>query len=48
MTDDPEPAGKHVLAKAGQNHSEGIGCCEAPRGTLFHHYQVNDNGLIRR
>jgi hypothetical protein len=37
-----------VLAKAGQNHHEGIGCCEAPRGTLFHHYQVDDNGLIEK
>jgi len=45
---DPDLLGDHVLAKAGQNHSEGIGCCEAPRGTLFHHYQVDDNGLIEK
>jgi NAD-reducing hydrogenase large subunit len=48
LTADPDLLGDHVLAKAGQNHSEGIGCCEAPRGTLFHHYQVDDNGLIEK
>src|SRR5208283_3825349 len=25
---------------------EGIGVVEAPRGTLFHHYQTDKNGLI--
>ena len=48
LTDDPELLGEHVRAKAGQNRREGIGCCEAPRGTLFHHYQVNDSGLIEK
>ena len=37
-----------MLAKTGQNHHEGIGCCEAPRGTLFHHYQVDANGLMEK
>jgi NAD-reducing hydrogenase large subunit len=48
LTEDPDLLGDHVLAKAGQNRREGIGCCEAPRGTLFHHYQVDDNGLIEK
>jgi NAD-reducing hydrogenase large subunit len=48
LTAEPDLLGDHVLAKAGQNHHEGIGCCEAPRGTLFHHYQVDDNGLIEK
>ena len=26
----------------------GVGSVEAPRGTLFHHYEVDDNGLITR
>jgi F420-non-reducing hydrogenase large subunit len=26
--------------------SEGIGIVEAPRGTLIHHYQTDDNGVI--
>lgn len=27
---------------------EGVGVVEAPRGTLFHHYQTDENGLIRK
>ncbi|MDO9470692.1 MAG: nickel-dependent hydrogenase large subunit, partial [Nitrosomonas sp.] len=27
---------------------QGIGVIEAPRGTLFHHYQVNEEGLVTR
>ena len=29
-------------------NSEGIGITEAPRGTLIHHYQVDDRGAIQR
>jgi len=25
---------------------EGVGVIEAPRGTLLHHYHINDDGLI--
>jgi NAD-reducing hydrogenase large subunit len=45
---DPDLLGEHVRAKAGQNRTEGIGCCEAPRGILFHHYQVSESGLIEK
>jgi NAD-reducing hydrogenase large subunit len=38
----------HVRAKAGQNRNEGVGVSEAPRGTLFHHYTADDNGLIQK
>jgi len=38
---------KHVRAFAGTNNPEGIGVAEAPRGTLIHHYKVDDNGLIK-
>lgn len=27
---------------------EGIGVSEAPRGTLFHHYRVDENGLMQK
>lgn len=39
---------KDVLAQAGRNQAEGVGCAEAPRGTLFHHYQVDEDGLLRK
>ncbi len=42
----PDILSKHVRAYAGPNNMEGVGICEAPRGTLFHHYKVNEDGLI--
>jgi NAD-reducing hydrogenase large subunit len=47
LAQDPELLRPDVRAKAGLNRLEGIGSCEAPRGTLFHHYQVDENGLVR-
>jgi len=35
-----------VRAFAKPNKSEGVGVSEAPRGTLMHHYRIDDNGLI--
>jgi NAD-reducing hydrogenase large subunit len=37
---------KHVRATAGVNRQEGAGIAEAPRGTLMHHYRVDDKGLM--
>ena len=48
LANDPELLREHVRAKAGQNRNYGVGSCEAPRGTLFHHYEADDNGLIRK
>jgi NAD-reducing hydrogenase large subunit len=48
MLDDPGLQGEHLRAAAGVNQREGVGCSEAPRGTLFHHYQVNEDGLIQK
>ncbi len=36
----------HVRAFAEANAHEGFGVSEAPRGTLMHHYKIDDNGLI--
>ncbi|MGB9716019.1 MAG: Ni/Fe hydrogenase subunit alpha [Thermodesulfovibrionales bacterium] len=27
---------------------EGIGVCEAPRGTLFHHYKTDEDGIVKK
>jgi NAD-reducing hydrogenase large subunit len=43
---DPSILDKHVRATAGVNRLEGSGMAEAPRGTLMHHYKVNDNGQM--
>jgi NAD-reducing hydrogenase large subunit len=45
---DPELEDPHVRARASLNRREAVGVSEAPRGTLFHHYRVDDNGLITR
>jgi NAD-reducing hydrogenase large subunit len=37
-----------VRTEAGINRSRGVGVSEAPRGTLFHDYEVDDDGLITR
>jgi len=34
-------------AQAGINRLEGVGVSEAPRGTLFHHYKVDRDGVIQ-
>ncbi|MBX9937575.1 MAG: Ni/Fe hydrogenase subunit alpha [Burkholderiaceae bacterium] len=34
------------LLVTGQRQREGVGVIEAPRGTLFHHYQVDENDLV--
>jgi NAD-reducing hydrogenase large subunit len=43
---DPLILDKHVRSTAGVNRLEGMGQAEAPRGTLHHHYKVDENGLI--
>src|SRR5581483_6822907 len=43
---DPEILSDHVRAYAEPNSFEGFGVAEAPRGTLMHHYKIDDNGLI--
>lgn len=35
-------------ARAGVNRTRGVGCSEAPRGTLFHDYTVDANGVLQR
>jgi NAD-reducing hydrogenase large subunit len=44
---EPDILDKHVRAFAEPNRAEGIGVAEAPRGTLFHHYTIDENGLIQ-
>ena len=37
---------KNDLVVKGTKIKEGVGMLEAPRGTLFHHYRINDNDQI--
>ena len=46
LLDDTRILDTHTRATAGVNALEGVGMIEAPRGTLIHHYRVNDEGAI--
>jgi NAD-reducing hydrogenase large subunit len=46
LLNDPQILDPHVRATAGVNALEGVGMIEAPRGTLIHHYKVNEEGAI--
>ncbi|MBI4962713.1 MAG: Ni/Fe hydrogenase subunit alpha [Desulfomonile tiedjei] len=46
LLNDPDILSTHVRAHAQPNHYEGVGVVEAPRGTLIHHYKVDEEGLI--
>ncbi|NWG16452.1 MAG: Ni/Fe hydrogenase subunit alpha [Chloroflexi bacterium] len=42
----PDILSKNVRAYAEPNRLEGVGIAEAPRGTLLHHYRINEDGII--
>ena len=46
ILNDPKILDKRVRARARSNTDEGIGIAEAPRGTLIHHYRIDDDGLM--
>jgi NAD-reducing hydrogenase large subunit len=46
--DDPELSSDHLRADAGINSLRGVGASEAPRGTLFHDYTVDRDGLLTK
>jgi NAD-reducing hydrogenase large subunit len=43
----PEILSPRVRSEAGINRNEGVGVAEAPRGTLIHHYRVDDHGIVQ-
>ncbi|MGD2117790.1 MAG: Ni/Fe hydrogenase subunit alpha [Chromatiales bacterium] len=44
---DPDLQGDDLLNK-GELQTTGIGVIEAPRGTLFHHYEINADGIVEK
>jgi NAD-reducing hydrogenase large subunit len=44
--DDDAVLDTNVRAQAGVNHRRSVGVSEAPRGTLFHEYETDANGLL--
>ncbi len=48
LLEDPEITDTNIRAKVEPKAGRGVGCVEAPRGTLIHDYSTDENGLITR
>jgi NAD-reducing hydrogenase large subunit len=48
VLDDPDLISDDVASMAMRNRTRGVGACEAPRGTLFHDYEVGRGGTLTR
>jgi len=45
---DPEITSPDIVNLPTQTPKEGVGIVEAPRGTLIHHYQTDDKGILTK
>jgi NAD-reducing hydrogenase large subunit len=45
LLDDPDLQGEDLVV-TGERRSEAVGILEAPRGTLFHHYRIDENDQV--
>ncbi len=48
LAQDPEITSPDIVTLPTQTPKEGVGVVEAPRGTLFHHYQSDDRGMLTK
>ena len=48
LVQDPEITDPNVRVVINTTPTEGIGSVEAPRGTLTHHYQTDENGILTK
>ncbi|NIM91311.1 MAG: Ni/Fe hydrogenase subunit alpha [Candidatus Aminicenantes bacterium] len=46
LLDDPEITSTDIRKKVEPRAARGVGCVEAPRGTLIHDYETDENGII--
>jgi len=46
LLEDREITSDNIRTEPTATPSEGVGIVEAPRGTLIHHYQTDDNGIL--
>jgi F420-non-reducing hydrogenase large subunit len=46
LSRDSDVTSKDIRAQP-QEPEEGVGCVEAPRGTLFHHYKTDKEGIVQ-
>jgi F420-non-reducing hydrogenase large subunit len=48
LATDPEITSKEYRVLPTETPTEGVGCVEAPRGTLTHHYATDERGVLTR
>jgi F420-non-reducing hydrogenase large subunit len=48
LVNDPEITGKEIRTIPTKTPTVGVGIVEAPRGTLIHHYETDEKGLITK
>jgi F420-non-reducing hydrogenase large subunit len=48
LAKDPEITSDDIVNLPTETPKEGMGVVEAPRGTLIHHYQTDDNGILTK
>jgi len=46
LLEDPEITSTDIRKKVEPRAARGVGCVEAPRGTLIHDYETDENGLV--
>jgi len=46
LLNDPDITGKETRVPVTPRAARGIGCVEAPRGTLIHDYETDENGIV--
>ena len=48
LATDPEITSKEYRVLPTETPTEGVGCVEAPRGTLTHHYATDERGILTK
>jgi F420-non-reducing hydrogenase large subunit len=48
LATDPEITSRHYRVLPKETPTEGVGCVEAPRGTLTHHYVTDERGILKK
>ena len=48
LATDPQITGKEYRVLPTETPTEGVGCVEAPRGTLTHHYTTDERGILTK
>jgi NAD-reducing hydrogenase large subunit len=48
LLEDPEILSQEIRTTGKVRNRQGVGVLEAPRGTLWHHYWVDDKGVIEK